>query len=149
MQQLSQVPKDYFGQKIWETKSIAIFEAARVFVPSKVTSYEVKNIQESISKFSCLSILQASMLIEIPTYLVLAASFHNGDDLHNFWKSNQAKIPTWASAFQRVSLIQPSSAAVERVFSILQNITSSSQSRLLEDALEATLMRRYNHDCTL
>jgi len=31
------------------------------------------------------------------------------------------EIPTWAKAFTLILLVQPSSAAAERVFSLLQN----------------------------
>ena len=41
-------------------------------------------------------------------------------------------------------LVQPSSAAAERVFSLLQNSFSQRQSSSLEDYIETSLMLQYN-----
>ena len=45
------------------------------------------------------------------------------------------ELPKWANAFRLVQLVQPSSAAAERVFSFLQHFTAQQQSPL-EDYLE-------------
>ena len=44
----------------------------------------------------------------------------------------------WSTAFKLVLLVQPSSAAAERVFSLLR------QSSSLEDYIETSLMLQYN-----
>ena len=49
----------------------------------------------------------------------------------------------WANAFRLVPLVQPSSAAAERIFSILQRFTAQQQSSL-EDYLELSVMLQYN-----
>ena len=48
------------------------------------------------------------------------------------------------AAFKLVLLVQPSSAAAERVFSLLQNSFSQRQSSSLEDYIETSLMLQYN-----
>ena len=55
------------------------------------------------------------------------------------WKSNAMELPKCDNAFRLVMLVQPSSAAAERVFSILQHFTAQQQSSL-EDYLELPVM---------
>ncbi len=43
-----------------------------------------------------------------------------------------------------ILLVQPSSAAAERVFSLLQNYFGSAQDHSLADYVEASLMMQYN-----
>ena len=43
-----------------------------------------------------------------------------------------------------VLLMQPSSAAAERVFSLLENSLSEKQARTLEDYIETSIMLQYN-----
>ena len=55
------------------------------------------------------------------------------------------KVPGWASTCRRVLLCQPSSACVERVFSLLIQFNDQQQSAL-EDYVESALIMRYNFD---
>ena len=41
-------------------------------------------------------------------------------DVIAWWKRHAVELPKWANAFNKVLLVQPSSAAAERVFSFLQ-----------------------------
>ena len=52
-------------------------------------------------------------------------------DLLDWW----IKLPSWAAAYKKVILCQPSSAAVERVFSILKSSFDTDQNQALEDYL--------------
>ena len=61
-------------------------------------------------------------------------------------KVKRAKNELWVSGLHGSSLfllVQPSSAAAERVFSILQRFTAQQQSSL-EDYLELSVMLQYN-----
>ena len=60
-----------------------------------------------------------------------------------WWKSHAMEFPKWANAFRLVLLVQPSSAAAERVFSILQHFTAQQESSL-EDYLELSVTLQYN-----
>ena len=55
-----------------------------------------------------------------------------------------ASIQRWSNTAQNVLLLQPSSAAAERVFSVLNNTFASKQLRALEDYVEASIMLQYN-----
>ena len=50
----------------------------------------------------------------------------------------------WAKAFTLVALVRPSSAAAERVFSILSDSFSSQQHLALEDYIQLSVMLQYN-----
>ena len=60
-----------------------------------------------------------------------------------------AETRHWSSAAYNLNLalVQPSSAAAERVFSILRSHFDDHQAGALEDYLEAALMLAYNYRC--
>ena len=57
---------------------------------------------------------------------------------------NETKLPNCANACKQVLLDQPSSAAVERVLSLLQNSFQKQQESAMEDYIESSLMLQYN-----
>ena len=81
--------------------------------------------------------------MEIPMYMAANEDVSTEIDLIAWWKRHAIELPKWANAFKKVLLIQPSSAAVERVFSILQRFTVQQQSSL-EDYIELSVMLHFN-----
>jgi hypothetical protein len=65
------------------------------------------------------------------------------DNIINFWKRH-ALLPAWREYAFLCYLLQPSSACVERAFSMLKYIYGEQQAAALVDLLETTLMLRYN-----
>ena len=61
-----------------------------------------------------------------------------------FYQNNSDDIPTWALAMQIVGSFTPSSAAAERVFSLLKSMFGDMQMTTLADYIQAALMLRYN-----
>jgi hypothetical protein len=62
-----------------------------------------------------------------------------------FWKDNSSDFPTWTKLAQLVMLLQPSSAAAERVFSrLLAILKRPGMDSSLIDYLETCLMLAYN-----
>ena len=61
-------------------------------------------------------------------------------DILQWWKNHQNDLPQWSAAFKSVILVQSSSAASERVLSLLANSFQCQQSNLLEDYIEVPLM---------
>ena len=57
---------------------------------------------------------------EFPQYIAKAADTSPDEDTLLCWINRSEDLPTWSSATQMVVLVQPSSAAVKRVFSILK-----------------------------
>jgi hypothetical protein len=68
----------------------------------------------------------------------------------SFWKTQEqlgekCKIKTWLKFARRFALLQPSSASVERVWSIFSNFFESGDVKPLIDYIEMILMAKYNH----
>ena len=53
-------------------------------------------------------------------------------------------LPYWSKVWKMFLLIQPSSAAAERVFSILSNSFTETQRSSLEDYIESSIKIQYN-----
>ena len=74
---------------------------------------------------------------ELPIYMAAAEDVSSSVDVTSWWKS---RLPHWAQAFRLVALVQPSSAAAERVFSILSYSFSAKQHLALEDYVQLSVM---------
>jgi len=61
------------------------------------------------------------LLAELPAYLAYAADTSSEVDPVEWRRKNMATLLVWSAAATKVILLQPSSAAAERVFSILLN----------------------------
>ena len=62
-----------------------------------------------------------------------------------WWAEHAVELPAWAQLAARVFLVSPTSAAVERVFSILRDSFHHGQNGALEDYVESSLMLQYNN----
>lgn len=80
---------------------------------------------------------------ELNAYLSAAGGVATDCDIVEFWNSHRTDLPYWSALFTGVGLLQPSSAAAERVFSM---VTSSFGSLLdaSEEHMEAAIMTRAN-----
>ncbi len=76
---------------------------------------------------------------ELAYYMAKANGLSLDVDKLDWWKQHETELPLWFSSCISVLLIQPSSAAAERVFSLLTNISF----RRLYTNL--TIMLQYNH----
>ena len=104
------------------------FKAARLF------SLPFLSSQETID----------GLKMEIPIYMAAASEDVSTEiDLIAWLKRHAIELLKWANAFKKVVLVQPSSAAAERVFSILQRFTAQRQSSL-EDYIELSVMLQFN-----
>jgi len=127
---------------------VLAFKAARYFSPSKVN--EIKPTAADIDSLRAISFLDSTSTIdglktELPLYLDAAEDVSAQTDVLQWWKFHQLELPKWAEACSLVLLMQPSSAAAERVFSILSNSFSSRQELSLEDYIELSVMLQYNY----
>ena len=141
----------YFRAKLdsssGELKDIVLaFKAARYFVPSKLN--ELKPTATDIESLKLFPFFDASFIsqlkAELPAYVAAAEDVSPGFEMLSWWRHHQNEIPTWAKAFQLLLLVQPSSAAAERVFSLLQNSFSQQQQSFLEDYISVSVMLQYN-----
>ena len=86
---------------------------------------------------------------EFPQYIALSEDTSPEVDVISWWAEHSDELPHWSSAAKMVALIQPSSGAVERVFSILTNTFGAQQDHSLQDYIEASLMLQYNYKYTV
>ena len=65
------------------------------------------------------------------------------DLIEDFWTKHKL-LPAWTEFAHLCMLLDPSSACVERAFSILKYLYNDQQSMSLQDKVEASLMLRFN-----
>ena len=108
------------------SRTMKVFCAAQLFSPravkvSRPTAADVERIRD-VPFLNTNDVIQ-SLKDELPTYLVKAAEINNAFDILSdsmrWWKDVSPDRPSWSSAVKKVVLVQPSSAAAERVFSLL------------------------------
>ncbi len=61
-----------------------------------------------------------------------------------WWSQNHVNLATLSREASKIFLIQPSSASVERVFSLLKCTFRDHQDSSLQDYIEASLMLQFN-----
>ena len=128
--------------------SLSIFKAARVFAPSKVKEMTPDiSMVNSLSEIAFLNdqTILNNLKSELPQYIAKAAETSPEVDVMSWWFEHSDELPHWSAAAKMVALIQPSSGAVERVFSILTDTFSTQQDSSLQDYIEASLMLQYNY----
>ena len=127
---------------------VSFFKGARLFSPAKMkdTLVDASTIDDFATSFPSLSVQTADGLkAELPSYKAAVDDVDPSVDAQDWWERHTEDLPHWSTAFKLVLLVQPSSAAAERVFSLLQNSFSQRQSSSLEDYIETSLMLQYNH----
>jgi len=90
---------------------------------------------------------------ELPAYLAAAATcppLDRGDlseyttGVLSWWRNNNCSFPTWAIAARIIFAMAPSSAASERVFSLVKQMFGTDQLSALADYVQGSLMLRHN-----
>ena len=140
---------DYFVNQLTSSlkMSLAIFKGCRLFSPQKVR--EMKPTAQSLDEsLSCIPFIDAAeregLKEELPTYLARVADIDKMFDQLEWWKLNSSTLPNWSTAAKKIVLVQPSSAAAERVFSLLKQSFGEQQDSSLQDYIEASLMLQFN-----
>ena len=140
---------DYFNSKFDVDLQLAlsVFKAARYFDPSKLL--ELQPTCCDIEDLRVFSFLNSDSIIdglksELPAYMSKADGISNDVCKVNWWKRHTSELPKWSKACKSLLLLQPSSAAAERVFSLLTNSFKEQQSTSLEDYIETSIMLQYN-----
>ena len=87
-----------------------------------------------------------SQKAELPAYLAANEDvvINTEERKVQWWHNHKDQLPHWASAVKKVLLVQPSSAAAERVFSILKSSFNDHQRHALVDYLQASVMTQYD-----
>ena len=112
-------------------ENISIFKAVRIFNPQKVAM-----LKSDVSHVNALQIIPffkneelEKLKAELPSYLAKANNISDDLDPLEWWKLNASVLPHWFNAVKKVLAIQSSSAAAERVFSLLNSGFSDLRTR--------------------
>ena len=140
---------EYFKAKFHSDLQIQLngFKAARLFDPVKVCELQPTGVDiNDLKVFSFFAPPKLEGLkVELPVYLAKANGVSADIDKLQWWQIHMKEFPKWASACSKVLLVQPSSAAAERVFSLLVNSFNDRQTCSLEDYIESSIMLQYNN----
>ena len=130
-----------FNVDLYDT--LLAFKAARLMCPVNVQW--LKPTQESVESLRAFPFLDSDVIInglkvELPTYMAAAedVSISTEEKKVEWWCYHKERLPHWASAVKQVLLVQPSSAAAERVFSTLKSSFNEQQECALADYLQAS-----------
>ena len=137
---------DYFEEKFFHdfTPIMDAFKSARLFNPGKVT--DLKPTASSIDTLKAFPFFQDELVkLELPSYLATADGTRREVNPLEWWEHNKGMLPKWSLGFNKVVLIQPSSASVERVFSLLKTHFTQSQQSALQDYIKVGVMLEFNN----
>ena len=141
---------DYFESKFeGDLKpAVLLFKAARYFDPCKAVELKPTCCDlDSLRAFPCLdedSIIDG-LKSELPEYMAKAEDVAPTISRTDWWSDHESELPNWSNACKQSLLFQPSSAAAERVFSLLQNSFKDQQYSSLEDYIQTSIMLQYNN----
>ncbi len=120
-------------------------KAARYLSPSKVN--ELKPTAVDIDSLNAFPFLNSEVIdglkSELPEYLAAAEDVSDKVDVIEHKESG--RLPNWTRTCRLVFLVQPSSAAAERVFSLLTASFSPQQDTSLEDYKQLSVTLQYNY----
>ena len=125
------------------------FKAARYFLPSKID--ELKPTISDIDSLKSFPFLDSTLIAELKTELAEYSAADEGvvESVNplDWWKAKEENnsLLKWVEAFKLVLLVQPSSAAAERVFSLLNNSFNTRQESASEDCIQLSVMMQYNN----
>ena len=140
---------DYFN-KMFDSNlkdTLMAFKAARYFSPLRLK--DIQPDAQALNSVKAFPFLDSETIMdglkqELPSYQAKVMDLDPAIDILQWWHQNERDLPCWAAAARKVFLVQPSSAASERVFSLLKSSFSSQQQNSLQDYIEVSLMLQYN-----
>ena len=131
-----------------------VCRASQLFDPSfAVTNVTPSFVDELCASIPSLNGLAPALKAEVDAYRVAARSAPTMDHkdvkaftaaVRSFWRTHGTKMPTWRKAAKIVFTIPPTSAASERVFSLLEAMFGKDHDAALSDLIQGALMLRYN-----
>jgi hypothetical protein len=124
-----------------EAKYIGLFAVARAASSWLPWEYYKRNltrdaINERLARFQLDEQLIRQCVSEMDDYRAVAQHVDTATDINSFWHAHRETLPGWFKAWLVVGLVQPSSAAVERGFSLF-GATFGNELRL--NSLESTM----------
>ena len=128
--------------------SLDAFKCAKLFTPQNI--YQMKPDADALGQsLTSVPFLSSPEVIsclkaELPAYIARAADTESDLPPLEWWKVNASALPAWSVAAKKILVLQPSSAAAERVFSLLNNSFNEQQYNSLQDYIETSVMLQIN-----
>ena len=154
--QLSSPFMNYFDEMVMAHNCTSLWQAASIADPlnmqrKTITPRELRSAVEPLVDRLVPPALVDRMVGELSEYSIACSGLNWKDDKYDvrlekveeFW-SRHRLLPAWTEFAHIVFLLQPTSACVERAFSVLKYIMGDQQVASLQDKIEASLMLRYN-----
>jgi hypothetical protein len=139
---------------------LPFFSAAGLFCPHRLVEMSkraefAQSFDESVRVFAGLKGLRVQNLgtlltSELPEMLKLSSAriaedyFDSPAELWLWWRRIREKVPTWFSVACLLVLLQPTSAVIERFFSLVKANTSGQQGAVAEDTFAIRCMCLFN-----
>ena len=118
------------------------FKAARYFSLRKL--HELRPTAGDLDSLKSFSFFDQDiidgLMPELPSHFAAAEDVCEEVDVVGWWKGHKSNLPKWASAFELLILVQPSSAGAERVFSLLTSSFTKQQESSLEDYIQLSII---------
>ena len=86
----------------------------------------------------------SKLVAEKDEYQLPASNVDVEYDLWEFWRNSRTKLPHWYNVAKDIALMQPSSAFMERVFSILRACMDERQESSYSDRIAVSALLKYN-----
>jgi hypothetical protein len=132
---------------------LSLYEAARVISPHFLASHTAEQCLEQFRTLESCGLLTENdlkgVLTELPQVLqeLSAHPPSAGTTTIAFWKEFKERFPAMCLVLRKIATLSQTSASVERVFSLLQQVfTAQQEASALGDYLEVALMCRYNFE---
>ena len=135
-------------------RTLRIFRATRLFNYKFIASQNIITLQQELVHLLniqiCYSTGEESYLNELKEYkrlsdLEMQAEDDDQVDISAFWLRYSLTLPIWFLASRDVGLIAPSSASLERAFSLLTQGFNDQQDAALEDYKATSVIIRFNN----
>lgn len=154
----------YFEATILGTlqEHVQLYKTARLCNPFRMAQlqFDAADVRDLLTDAATLNFAPAlgdidlGLLIEeLASYRAMSKDLKIGESeeiaetlsrIMPFWAANRKLLPTWCKLVRVVVAMTPSSAAAERIFSILKRSFGDDQHAALEDYRSASLMLQYN-----
>ena len=86
----------------------------------------------------------SKLVAEKDEYQLAASSVDIEYDVWEFWRNSRTRPPPWYNVAKDIVLMQPSSAFMERVFSILRACMDERQESSYSDRIAASALLKHN-----
>ncbi|CAB1096962.1 unnamed protein product [Ectocarpus sp. CCAP 1310/34] len=144
--------RQYAHDRIGRHSQARDAKALEMFKAAKLTDYVFmkgrKFTDDAIRSLKVLPFVKSKMvrgLFKEKENYFMAASDTDAEYGHmGFWNDNKTKLPTWHALMLDVAFLQPSSAFMERLFSILRCCFNERQQSVYSDRICASAQLKYN-----